>query len=61
MSLNKSKLRGDDLLAVRVRNTEGMGGVWKPVHLIVSDQKLNDQQVKALIEATTRPADAAAE
>ena len=61
VSLNKSKLRGDDLLAVRVRNTEGMGGVWKPVHLIVSDQKLNDQQVKALIEATTRPADAAAE
>jgi len=30
-------LRGDDLLVVRIHNTEGMGVVWKPVHLIVSD------------------------
>jgi hypothetical protein len=51
VSLNDVKLRGENLLAVRVRNTEGMGGIWKPVHLIVSDQKLNDQQVKALITA----------
>jgi len=47
--LNDVKLRGDDPLAVRVRNTEGMGGVWKPVHLIISDEKLSDQQAKALI------------
>ena len=50
VSLNDAKLRGDDLLAVRVLNTEGMGGVWKPVHLVVTDQKLNEQQVKALIK-----------
>ena len=50
VSLNEIKLRGDNLLAVRIRNTEGMGGIWKPVHLIVSDQKLSDQQAKALIE-----------
>ncbi len=47
--LNDVKLSGDDPLAVRVRNTEGMGGVWKPVHLIISDEKLSDQQAKALI------------
>ena len=49
VSLNDVKLRGDDLLAVRIRNTEGMGGIWKPVDLVLTDQKLTDQQVKALI------------
>ena len=53
VSLNDSKLRGDNLLAVRVRNTEGMGGLWKPVRLVVTDQKLSEQQVKALIKVRT--------
>ncbi len=44
------KVRGKDLLTVRVHNSGGMGGIWKPVHLILSDQKLTNQQVKALIE-----------
>ncbi len=56
--LNDMELRGDDLLAVRIRNTEGMGGIWKPVRLIVSDQKLSAQQVKALILMKDRPAGA---
>ena len=55
--LNDVKLRGNDLLAVRVVNTEGMGGIWKPVRLIVSDQKLNDRQVKALIALKGSPYD----
>ena len=53
VSLNDVKLRGDDLLAVRIRNTEGMGGIWRPVDLVLTDQKLTDQQVKALITART--------
>ena len=53
VSLNDVKLRGDDLLAVRIRNTEGMGGIWKPVDLVLTDQKLTDQQVKALISVKT--------
>ena len=53
VSLNNVKLRGDDLLAVRIRNTEGMGGIWKPVDLVLTDQKLTDQQVKALITVRT--------
>ena len=47
------EVRGNDLLAVRVYNSEGMGGIWKPVHLILSDQKLTKQQVEALIELKT--------
>ena len=35
------ELRGSDLLAVRIMNGEAMGGIWKPVHLVVSDQELN--------------------
>ena len=38
----------EDLLAVRVRNTEAMGGIWKSVHRVITDQKLSDQQVKTL-------------
>ena len=48
--LTDAKLSGNDLLAVRVTNTEGMGGIWKPVHLVVSDQELTKRQVKALVE-----------
>ena len=40
-------------MAVRIRNTEGMGGIWKPVDLVLTDQKLTDQQVKALISVKT--------
>ncbi len=55
--LNDGAPKGHDALAVRVRNTEGMGGIWKPVRLVVSDQKLSPQQVKALVTVRTRPAD----
>ncbi len=48
--LTRVKLRGGDLLAVRVYNSAGMGGVWKPVHLILSDQKLTESQVQALMK-----------
>ena len=53
VSLNGVELQGDDLLTVRIRNTEGMGGIWKPVHLVVSDKNLNDQQIKVLIGLQT--------
>ncbi|MDP6153191.1 MAG: hypothetical protein QF785_07425 [Phycisphaeraceae bacterium] len=48
--LTGAEVRGRDLLAVRVYSSTGMGGIWKPVHLILSDQPLSDQQVKALVE-----------
>ncbi|MAE65109.1 MAG: hypothetical protein CMJ18_12635 [Phycisphaeraceae bacterium] len=51
--LNDAALRGNDLLAVRVRNTEAMGGIWRPVRMVVSDRELTDQQVKAVIELDT--------
>ncbi len=41
-------LHGTDLLAVRVYNRGGMGGVWKPVHLILCDQALTSEQLDAL-------------
>jgi hypothetical protein len=49
--LSDVELRGNDLLAVRIMNGEAMGGIWKPVHLVVSDQELNSQQVAAVVEA----------
>ncbi len=49
--LTDEQLRGRDALAVRVLNTGGLGGVWKPVHLIVSDQKLSFDHIKALVES----------
>lgn len=51
--LKDVKLNGNDLLAVRVTNTEGMGGIWKPVRLVVSDQELTRQQVKAMLKLKT--------
>ena len=51
------ELRGRDPLTVRVYSCMGMGGIWKPVHLIVSDQELNDQQVKAVVALKGRPSD----
>ena len=54
VSLDDVKLRGNDLMAVRTINTEGMGGVWKLVHLILSEQKLSKRQVSALIEVQTK-------
>jgi len=48
--LNATTLSGNDLLTVRVISTEGMGGIWKPVRLVLSDQELTKQQVKALAQ-----------
>ena len=44
---------GVHLLAVRVLNIGGMGGIWRPVHLILSNQEMTDRQVKAVIELKT--------
>jgi len=55
VSLNDVALNGDDALVVRIRNTEGMGGIWKPVRLIVSEQALDDQQVKAIVILENHP------
>ena len=43
-------VKGDDALVVRVKNTGGMGGVWKPVHLVCTDQPLTAGQLGALIQ-----------
>ena len=44
-----AKLCGKDILTVRVYNSAKMGGIWKPVHLILSNQSLTEQQIPALI------------
>jgi len=43
-------LHAKALLAVRVHNQGSMGGIWKPVHLILSDQSLSTKQVHALFK-----------
>lgn len=43
-----SSLCGNDLLAVRVLNRTGEGGLWKPVRLILSHQKLGADQIGML-------------
>ena len=50
VSLAGLDLLGGDLLAVRVHNGGDMGGIWKPVHLILSDQKLTTQQLHAVLK-----------
>ena len=49
VDLSEVELRGGDPLVVRVKNTDGMGGLWKPVHLIATDQPLTHQQILALV------------
>ena len=44
---------GQDLLTVRVANAIGMGGIYRPVHMIVSDQELTEQHIEALLELET--------
>jgi len=51
--LTDVEVRGRDLLAVRVYNSSNMGGIWKPVRLILSDQELTKQQIEAVIELKT--------
>ena len=48
VALTGIQLAGRNDLAVRVSNSTGMGGVWKPVHLVVSAQELSVEQIKAL-------------
>jgi len=43
-------LKNRNLLAVRVYSREGMGGIWKPVHLILSDEQLSTERLAALIK-----------
>lgn len=54
VSLEGAELRGGDLLAVRVKSTGGMGGIWKPVHLILSPHSLTEKQLHALLELHRR-------
>lgn len=53
VSLADVELRGDDLLAVRVGNTGSMGGIWRPVRMVFSNEELTDRQVKTVIEMKT--------
>ena len=50
VSLDGVKLSGKDLLAVRVYNSGGMGGIWKPVHVVLSNQELTEQQLDTIIK-----------
>ena len=46
--LAEVELGGNDLLAVRVYSKEAMAGIYKPVHLIQSDQPLTEAQLHAV-------------
>ena len=43
-------LHNSNLLAVRVYNSQAMGGLWKPVHLILSDEQLSAEHLAALVK-----------
>ena len=43
-------LKQENVLAVRVYNSQSMGGLWKPVHLILSDEQLSSEHLAALIK-----------
>ena len=53
VELSGMKVSASDLLTVRVRNAVGMGGIHRPVHLIVSDQELTKQHIDALLKLKT--------
>lgn len=53
VDLADAQLKGADPMAVRVLNRGGMGGIWKPVHLILSAQKLSSEQLGALVKLQT--------
>ena len=53
VELSGMKVSGSDLLTVRVQNGIGMGGIYRPVHLIVSDQELTKQHIDALLKLKT--------
>ena len=55
--LTGAVLQGGDLLAVRVYNRVSMGGIWKPVHLILSDQELSNEQIHAFMKLRQRRSD----
>ena len=40
----------ENVLAVRVYNSQSMGGLWKPVHLILSDEQLSSEHLAALVK-----------
>jgi hypothetical protein len=46
--LAEVELGGNDLLAVRVYSKEAMAGIYKPVHLIQSDQPLTEAHLHAV-------------
>jgi len=41
---------GDNVLAVRVYNQSGMGGIWKPVHLVNNKDALNTSTLTTAIQ-----------
>jgi hypothetical protein len=49
-------LQNDNVLAVRVYNSQSMGGLWKPVHLILSEEHLGSEHLAALVKRQHRKA-----
>lgn len=50
VDLSDVELNEPNTLIVRVKNVDGMGGIWKPVQFITSDQSLSYQQIQALVK-----------
>jgi len=48
--LTDHTLHSGEALVVRVKNTSGMGGIWKPVQLIASNQELSPRQILTLVK-----------
>ena len=41
-------------LAVRVHNSAGMGGIWRPVYVVASDRELNGALIEAALEQASQ-------
>ena len=48
----------ENLIAVRVYNSAGMGGIWKPVYFITGDTEVTAGRIAELVEEKVRPSDA---
>ncbi len=46
---------GMNLIAVRVYNRLGMGGIWKPVYLVAADKEADPRMMLLAIQAMQRP------
>ena len=46
---------GENVIAVRVRNRLGMGGIWKPAYLVATDKEADPRMMLVAIQVSQKP------